>query len=496
MPTVSTPPWVRVLLSALALSTLTLCSAADPELEKKLAAVQASIDAKQWDEAIAAAKALVEQSGADPRTHARLGSALLGKARHEQQQLDPQRLEQAKQANDPEAFFDPSLFKTEVAYDATLRGQAEAEMKKGLAEDAGLLEASLGLATLYAESDRFPEEKETIAAAAKAHAGEEDAGSRLLSFGERHFAAGRYDKALQIFAVLSESFPKLPAVALDYSAGLFASGKYADGIAALERAVAAHPADRKMLATLGQMYIYQSRWRQAADTFAQLVPLDPNDPLPAVHQGAALMPIEAAKAKEIFDGVVARAQGGGGTPVAIARNLVTAMTNPAVGTNDVIRLAADLGERSYPQIGVAVCAFVLARDPQNVPARLMTAFIYDNLRYYDLALARLEEARGIVGAQGAGDAGGIGPADLASHFGRVYYHMGEWRKAIDAFSMAEAPERFDLVVGISYENLGELPRAYEHLSRVAGNSALPPALVKQAQDRLALAQYAPFRQGK
>ena len=85
----SSGPWFRAALGAALLSTLALCSASDPELDRKLSAVQASIDAKKWDEAIAAARILVAESGGDARTHAHLGVALLGKGRQEHEAVDP-----------------------------------------------------------------------------------------------------------------------------------------------------------------------------------------------------------------------------------------------------------------------------------------------------------------------------------------------------------------------------------------------------------------------
>jgi tetratricopeptide (TPR) repeat protein len=492
MPIVRHAPWARVALAALALSTLALCSPSDPELDRKLADVQASIDAKKWDEALAAARALVEANGSDARTHAALGAALLGKAREEHTEVDPERLQEAKQANDPAAFFDPSLFRTEVAYDDTLRGQAEAELKKALAADPSLLDASIALATIYAEMNRFPEEKETIAAAARAHAGQEDAGARLLSFGERHFKAAAYPQAFEIFTLLSASFPQQPAVVLDAAAGMFATGKYAEGIAELEKAVAANPANDRMLSTLGEMYVFRSEWRKAADAFGRLAPLVPKDLMPVVEQGAALMPVDADRAKALFDGVVGKGGGTNDRAVTMAKNLTIALTNPAVGADDTLRMAADLVQLSYPQIATAVCGLVLAREPQNLGARLMLGFIYDHLGYYDLALARIDEVKGLVTARGTSEPGQISLTDLNSHYGRVYFHMGEYRKAIDAFSAAKSPERFDLFVGLSYEKLGDLAKAYDHLSRVVA-AGQPEALVKEAKARLAADQYAPFR---
>jgi tetratricopeptide (TPR) repeat protein len=488
-------PWFRAALGAAILSTLTLCSASDPELDRKLAAVQASIDAKLWDEAIASARTLVAESGGDARTHAHLGVALLGKGRQEQQAVVPEQLERAKQANDPAAFFDPSLFKTEVGYDAALKTEAEEELKKALAEDASLLEASVALATVYAESDRVAEEKEVIATAAKQHAGNAEAGSRLVTFGERHFKAGRYPEALAIFSLLSPAFPDVPAVVLDYSASLFGMGRYDEGIALLEAGAVAHPTDVNMLTTLGQMYLYRFEWRKAADTFAKLVPLDPNDILVQVHQGAALMPIDAAKSKEVLDAVVAKNPGTGGRPAAIAKNLVIAMTNAAVTTDDTLRLAADLMQLSYAQIGVAVCGYVLAREPQNIGARLVLGMIYDAMRYYDMSLARLEEVRGLIDRRATSEPGDFTLELLQAHLGRVYSHMGKDREAIAAFAATDDPGRFNLIIAVSYERLGEYAKAYDHFTRVVLKGE-PAPQVEEAKKHLALDYYQTLRQSR
>jgi tetratricopeptide (TPR) repeat protein len=488
-------PWLRAAFGAALLSTLTLCSASDPELDRKLAAVQASIDAKSWDEAIASARTLVAESGSDPRTHAHLGVALLGKGRQEQQTVVPEELERAKAANDPGAFFDPSLFKTDVGYDATLKTEAEAELKKALAEDASLLEASVALATVYAESDRLAEEKEVLAAAAKRNAGNAEAGARLLSFGERHFKAGRYAEAEAIFSLLSDSFPDVPAVVLDHSASLFGLGRYNDAVAALEGAVAAHPADINMQTTLGQMYLFRFEWRKAADTFGKLATLDPHDTLAQVHQGVALMPVDAAKSKELLDAVVAKNPGVSNRPVAIAKNLVTAMTNPAVTSDDTLRMAADLMQIAYPQVGVAVCGYVLAREPQSIGARLVLGLIYDSMRYSDMSLARLEEVRGLIERRATSEPGEFTLAMLQAHFGRVYSHMGKDREAIAAFEATDDPGRFNLIIALSYERLGEYDKAYDHFTRVVLKGE-PVPQVNEAKKHLALDQYQTLRQGK
>ena len=350
----------------------------------------------------------------------------------------------------------------------------------------------MALATVYAESDRIAEEKEVLAVAAKKHAGNAEAGARLASFGERHFKAGRYPEAEAIFSLLADSFPDVPAVVLDHAASLFGLGRYDEAITSLEKAIVSHPSEVNMVTTLGQMYLFRFEFRKAADTFAKLVPLNPQDVLAQVHQGAALMPIDAAKSKELLDAVVAKSQGTGGRPVAIAKNLVIAMTNPAVTSDATLRLAADLMQLSFPQMGVAVCGFVLAREPQSIGARLVLGLIYDGMRYYDMALARLEEVRGVIQRRATSEPGEFTLPMLQAHLGRVYSHMGKDREAIAAFQATDDPGRFNLIIGLSYERLGEYDKAFDHFTRVVVKGE-PAPQVNEAKKHLALDHYQAMR---
>ena len=485
--------WLRLFLGAVALMTLALCSAADAEHDAELASIQESIDGGQWDAAITAARALLEDEPDDAHARARLGTALLRKARTEEQVLDPARLERAKLANDAAAFLDPSLFRTEVRYDEALRDEAEVELRRAVEEDESILEAYVGLATIYSETGDFTREKAVVTSAAQEFAGDEHAASLLVTFGEKHFRSAAYEEALQLLTPLAEAFPGNPAVAVDYSAALFASGKYERGVEILEKAAADGPTQGNMRRTLGQMYMFLLEWKKAADTFASLALEEPEDRRIPLHQAAALMPLDPAAAKKILEGLIATDPERAEQTTAIASNFLLILTEENVPTDDLVRLASQLNQASFPQLGAAVSAYILRRDPRSIPGRVMLALVYDNMRYHDLALEKLDEATGIIRE----DPDAVAPfteAGLALHYGRIHFNLEAWDEAAAAFSRAESLGPLALAAAIAFEQIGDYARAHEHFQDVVDRGE-PAALVERARSHLDKDFYAPFRQG-
>ena len=478
----------RVLLCAIPLMTMTLCSASDPELDAKLEAVQQSLDDQRIDEAVTAARDLAADS-ADPRVQARLGTALMRQARREEKVLDEDRVAAAGMANDPAAYFDPSLFRVEVSYDDELRQESEEAFGKALQGDDSLLEAYLGLATIYNESGRYEEEVALIARAAPAVKDVPDAAGMLVHFGELHLQARRYAAALGVLAPLQGTFPSEPAVALDYAAAKFASGSFAAGVAAVETALAANPTHVNMQQVLGQMRMYRLQWQQAADTFAKLVAQGIDDPRTALlHQGGSLMPIDMEAAQAILE----QAAGDRRDQItAISRNLIVVMTSSEVTNDDIVRMVGQLNQNGFPQLGAALCGLLLSRDAQNVQAHVMLAYVYDTQRYNDPALAQLDEAAAIMKAT-PGKAGSFTTTELEMHYGRVHFNNKDYETAIDYLSRAGDPGSYGFILGLSYEGLGKYEEAYNALKRLV-DKGTPEQLARRARHQLEKDVYATFR---
>jgi tetratricopeptide (TPR) repeat protein len=451
--------------------------------------LQEAIAAERWDDAIAAARATLEADPDDPATRAGLGTALLGKARQETQVVIPSRLEAAKQSGDAAAFLDPSLFRTEVTYDEELREEAGVEFRRALELDPDSLEAYLGLARVQAED--APEQLEVLQAAAKRFAGDDDVGAQLLEFGVEHFRAGRVDLALPVFEALSAAYPDLADARLDLGAALFATAQYDRGIAALERLAADHPEDANVLRALAPMYMFRLRWDQAAARFAQLRELEEDDRWSAVHEAAARMPFQPDAAKALLQTVIDADPQRRDPVTAVASNLLTALTEKEIPAEDLIRLATQLNQFSYPQLAVAVTAFLRSREPRSIASRVMLAYLYDNLRYYDLALQQLDEAKGIIRADPEA-AAPYTERRLAGHYGRVYFNMQQWEKAAQAFATADDLGPLALAAGITYEKLGNYPAAYAYFQQVVDGGG-PEALVGRARSEMDKPVYAPFR---
>jgi tetratricopeptide (TPR) repeat protein len=483
--------WLRVALAASALLTLALCSASDPEREAKLVAIQAAIDGGRWDEAIGAARALVEANPGDAPARAGLGAALLGKARNEEKVVDPVRLEQAKLAGDAEAFLDPSLFRTRVRYDDALRAEAEAELRRALEEDRGLLQPYLRLATLYAETGDLAREKATVAAAAQQFAGDGEAAAALLPYGEAHFRAGENKEALALFAPLAAAFPAEAAVALDHGAALFATGEYDRGVEALEKASAAHPGHGAIGRTLGQVYMFRLRWKEAADAFAALAAAEPGDRAIPLHQAASLMPIDPKAARVVLSGLIAADPERRDQTTAVASNLQLALSEADVNNDDLVRLSHQLNQAGMPQIGAAVAGCILSREPRSIPGRVMLAYIYDNMRYHDLALARLLEAAAIIREDPAA-AAPFTLDGLAPHFGRVYFNLQEWSKAAAEFARVQQLGPLTFAAGVTHEKLGDYATAYGYFRKVIDEPGAP-GLAERAREHLENPAYAPYR---
>ena len=176
----------------------------------------------------------------------------------------------------------------------------------------------------------------------------------------------------------------------------------------------------------------------------------------------------------------------------MAANLRVVLTAPEVFTDDLVLLAHQLNRDSYPQIAAAVCGLMLRRDPESVPGRVMLAYVYDTMRYFDLALQVLDEVSDIL----AGYPEGSGPfsvADLSSHYGRIYFRMGNYSEAIKALEATEDPDRFTFTLALSHENLGEYEEAYELFRRVVDREGVPAAQTTGAHQHLEKDLYAPFR---
>lgn len=448
-----------------------------------------AIAAERWDDAIAAARARLEADPDDPAARAGLGTALLGKARKETQVIIPSRLEAAKQSGDAGAFLDPSLFRTEVTYDDELREQAGVELRRALELDADSLEAYLGLARV--EAGDAPKQLEVLQAAAKRFAGDDEVGGRLLEFGVEHFRAGQVDLALPIFEAVAAAFPERTDARLDLGAAFFATAQYDRGIAALERLAADHPEDADVLRALAPMYMFRLRWEQAAARFAQLRKLEEDDRWTVVHEAAARMPIEPDAARALLQTVIDADPQRRDPVTAVASNLLTALTEKEIPAEDLVLLATQLNQFSYPQLAVAVIAFLRSREPRSVTARVMLAYLYDNLRYYDLALEQLDEAKSII-REDPEAAAPYTERRLAGHYGRVYFNMQQWEKAAQAFATADDLGPLALAAGLTYEKLGNYPAAYAYFKEVVDRGS-PEALVQRARSEMDKPLYAPFR---
>ena len=484
-------PWLRVLVGTALMGTLALCSAADPEEEKQIGELQAMLEEERWDDAIAAAGVVLEEEPENARVRAKLGLALLGKARNEEQVLDEDRFDRLQQSTEPADFFNPSLTRTEVEFDDSLREKASAELDRALQSDPDNLDALIGMAKLHAEAERTEQEVEFLSRAAAAHAGDEEAGRRLISFGERYFARGEYDQALEIFTVLDESFGKIPEVALDYSAALFASGKYDEGLKTLQKAASANRENQRILMTLGQMHLFRKNWAQAAEAFGSAAKLAPDDALLQAHEAAALMPVDATAARGKFQAMVDADPGVTEQPTMIAQNLQVALADSRVNAADLVMLADDLNRARLPQIATAVGGLLLSRDPDSIAARLVLASVYDGMRYFDLALEILDEASVIILDNPAAAAGQFGRDDLVASYARAYMRKGDFQKAVDMFLSADNPARFRFGLGVAYESMEDYEKAYAIFQEVADGAN--PQQTKAARQRMQNEVFEPYR---
>jgi len=483
--------WMRALLAAALLPVLALCSGGDPELEAALERAEQELGASDWDAAIATTGEILLDRPEEARARVKLGRALLGKARIEEKVVDEGRMARARMSSDPEAFFDPDLFRTELSYDPDLVTQARAELEAALETDDSILEAHLGITGLYAAAGLVDKEREHIARAAAQFAGDEEALAALRAFGQDHFQAGRNAMALAIFDILSVSFESDPGLALSLGAALFATGRYDDGVAALEEASREYPEDVDLLNARGQVYLVRLEWKKAADVFEQLVSLLPDDAFAPVHQGAALMPIDAERAAQVLMEVIGPNPDPSDQAAAVASNLHLVVTAPEVETDDLVRLAAQLNQFRFPQLGAAVSGLILERDPESVPGRIVLAFIYDNMRYFDLALTELNEASQILTGP-AGESAGLTLEDLYPHYGRVYYRMGDYAHAVEALTASPDPGRYAFTLAICHEHLEDFSRAYKLFRRVIDRGS-PEQEVVQARAHLEKEVYANLR---
>lgn len=483
-------PWLRTLLGAMLLASLALCSAADPEEEARLGRLQEMLEAESWDEVIAEAGGILADSPDNATARAKLGLALLGKARSEESVLDESRFQQTQGATDPSAFFDPNLFRTEVNYDDTLRAQAREEFERVLSGSPGNLDALVGMATFHYEAGEFDEEKEAISRAAKAHKGNEEAGRRLLRFGELFFAEARYADALEVFQLLHESFPEDPTVALDYGAAQFANGRYDTGIETVALASAKDPENERVLQTLGQMYLFRLRWAEGAKVFEAAGKLSPDDSMITVHRGAALMPVDPDGARAAFQAVVDGDPDKTTPASVVAANLLVALDESKVTTPHLVYLSNELSRQRMPQIAATLGGVLLVRDPKSIGGRLVLAAVYDGLQYFDLSRQTLQEAERIFQE----DPGASAPytrIDLTGSAGRSYFTQGDYQKVIELFESSSDPERFRLALALSHEQLGNYDRAFAYFTQIV-EAGEPAAQALQASEHLEKPEYSEF----
>ncbi len=484
--------WSRALLGGALLCSLALCSAADPEQEEpRTVALQEKLAAELWDEVVAEAAVLLEEDPGNAAVRAKLGLALLAKARSEEAVVDESRFEKVKDATDPAAFFDPALFETEVTLDDRLWQQARQEFDTVLEKAPENLDALVGLATIHAEADELEKEKELIRRAAAAHAGNREAGRRLLRFGEKYFSVGNYEAALDLFTILIEKFQDDATMRLDYGAAQFATGQYDAGAATIEKASAMEPADESIANSLAQMYLLRLRWEDAAAIYAEAEKRNPDDKLLTVQHAASWMPVDPDRARAILQEVVDADPDGKTEPGIIAGNLLRGMDSSQAETADLVYLSEEFGRLRMPHLGATVGGLILLQDPHSIAGRLVMSSIYDGLRYFDLSIEILGQATRILREHPEASAP-FTQTDLVANFGRTYFRMGNYKKAIEIFESAEKPERFQFAMGLAYENQGDYENAFRVFSDVI-QLGRPEQHVAQSRVHLNKDEYAPFK---
>jgi len=482
--------WARTLLGLLLLASLALCSAADPEQLAQLDHLQQMLEDRQWEAAAAEAEAILAEHPDNAAVRAKFGLALLGTARTEEQVLDESKAGQLKGATDPAAFFDPTLFRTEVAFDDGLWSQAKEEFERVLEKSADNLDARVGLASIHGRAGDPGQEREQIRLAARAHADDPDAGRLLLRFGEKHFAAGGYDHALAIFGILMESFGEDPTVALDYGAAQFANSQYEAGIATLEKANAMAPDNENLSQTLAQMYVFRMQWTEAAAVYQRLGDQFPDNPMMTVQRGAALLPESLEDGRAVLQKVVDADPDRSDAAVAVAANLLLGLSEGT--TVDLVRLADELNRRFLPHLAAAVGGVILVREPDSVAGRLVFAAVYDGLQYYDLSLLMLRDAAKVLSEKPDSSAPFTRDDVIASQ-GRTYLRMGNQQQAVDAFLSADNPDKFALALGLAFEQLQDYRKAFGYFTKVVEGEGTGPQLVR-ASEHLAKQEYAEFQQ--
>jgi cytochrome c-type biogenesis protein CcmH/NrfG len=105
----------------------------------------------------------------------------------------------------------------------------------------------------------------------------QDAGVRV-ELGNLHMDAGRFEEAIRWYREALAINPALPDVATDLGACLVSAGQAAEGLAALDGALARDPTHRLALYNRGIALLQLGRAGEAADTWQELLELHPDDP--------------------------------------------------------------------------------------------------------------------------------------------------------------------------------------------------------------------------
>ncbi len=427
------------------------------------------------EEAEAGARARLAANPNDPDAHVVLANVARVQA------LDKRRA--GTLASDPESFNEES---------AALFRKALSELDAGIEAAPGRRDIWLGLCQIAVESGDPAAAVSAVERAAARFPKDASFGTALRENARPLLEAGNYTQAAAILDPIAKNNPDDVQTQLALGRSLALSGKTAEGIAALDRAITLQANDAEPHSQRAEIAALNGDFATAAMRYDSAATLDPKRLQARAAQIACQTlqnPMDALKtARTVLNRYkdVPRAQVGDPQALSLITEQRKLLEVPAPAPLDILRVTRLLDAGRNTGGTAAGIALLLRRDRDMCEAHALMGHLRERLGQHDLALAAYTEARDAIDRQ-PGRSFGITRDELQAAIGHEDALLGHWEQSAAAFKDTKDPSQWAFEIGTALHHQGRYKDAAKQFEKA--ETGADAAKAEAARRRLSSAAY-------
>lgn len=305
-----------------------------------------------------------------------------------------------------------------------------------------------------------------------------------------------WDSMARLLAAIQEHNTVDLDTLLSLGRSLYLSGKKAEGIAVIDRAVSFQDENAEAHVQRGDLAVFEGDYRMAAIHYARAGNLDSLNGSTYISHVAALHAVDrlaglraARAALNVWNTRKDSMQTG--LVRGLLSDLRAILENPRPSPDDILRVTRTLAGADMLAAALAELSVLHALDPDSVDGAFLTAEVRGRIGQHELAAEALE--KGLAALDLHPDrASGVSKDELLAALGNERFRLGDYMAAVKAYGGLSSSDDYALQIGLAYDRLGRLDDAARQFRRVVETSS-DAAKLAQAKQYLESAPYRNIR---